>query len=46
MQVALYIFPPFYCHPLKPIANHLIGSTYAKAFEHFAADHTTPLNIG
>ena len=45
-QVALYAVPPFYSHPLKPIMNHFWGSSYAVAFEHFAADHQTPLNLG
>jgi hypothetical protein len=29
----------------KPILNLFIGTNYATAYAHFAADHATPINL-
>ena len=44
-QALLYAPSAFYGYPWKPMYNSWAGDNYVTAFQHFATQHGSPLNL-
>jgi hypothetical protein len=44
-HLCIYTPGTFFCNPVKPLLNALVGSKYGIAYAHFRRDHSEPTNV-